>query len=82
MQMPDKIPVTPQIIGVAIDRTLSERSAWLKKYYRLFKETTNQSQTQETQNLLFSLFESERKIHKTSKKLKNLESLFVRVSSN
>ncbi|HBG48097.1 MAG TPA: hypothetical protein DDW90_01010 [Cyanobacteria bacterium UBA9971] len=80
MQTTDKIPVTPKIIGGAIDRTLSERSAWLKKYYSLFKESSKDLPDQKKQKLLFSLNESERNIHKTSKKLKNLESLFIRVS--
>ena len=82
MQTTDKIPVTPKIIGSAIDRTLSERSSWLKKYYSLFKASAEELSTQDKQILLFSLNESERNIHKTSKKLKNLESLFIRISPN
>jgi len=82
MQTPDKIPVTPKIVGGAIDRTLSERSVWLKKYYKLFKATTNQLHAQKKQILFFSLNESEKKFHNTSKKLNRLESLFVKVSSN
>ena len=81
MQITDKIPVTPKIVGGAIDRTLSERSAWLKKYYSLFKESSKELPDQEKQILLFSLNESERKIYKTGKKLKNFESLFIKVSS-
>ena len=82
MQTTDKIPVTPKIIGSAIDRTLSERSSWLKKYYSLFKASAEELSTQDKQILLFSLNESERNIHKTGKKLKNLESLFIRISPN
>ncbi|OGH99364.1 MAG: hypothetical protein A2039_01010 [Candidatus Melainabacteria bacterium GWA2_34_9] len=82
MQTTDKIPATPKIVGGAIDRTLSERSEWLKKYYNLFKTSAEELSTQEKQTLLFSLNESERNIHKTSKKLKNLESLFIRISPN
>jgi len=81
MQKTDKIPVTPKIIGGAIDRTLSERSAWLKKYYSLFKESSKEIPAQEKQKLLFSLNESERKIKTTGKRLQNLESLFIKVSS-
>jgi len=82
MQTTDKIPVTSKIVGGAIDRTLSERSAWLKKYYSLFKASAEELSTQDKQILLFSLNESERNIHKTGKKLKNLESLFIRISPN
>jgi len=82
MQTTDKIPVTPKIIGSAIDRTLSERSSWLKKYYSLFKASAEELSAHEKQKLLFSLNESERNIQKTGKKLKNLESLFIRISPN
>ena len=82
MQTTDKFPVTPKIIGGAIDRTLSERSAWLKKYYMLFKKSTDVLPDEEKKILLFSLNEGERRIQKTGKRLKNLESFFLRMSSN
>lgn len=82
MQTIDEISVTPKIVVGAIDRTISERSAWLKKYYGLFKASAEELSTQEKQALLFSLNESERNIHKTESRLKNLESLFIRISPN
>ena len=80
MQTIDKISITPKIVGGAIDRTLSERSKWLKKYYNLFKESSKELPDQEKGSLIFSLNKSERMIHSTDKRLKNLESLFIRLA--
>lgn len=81
-----KIPVTPKIVGGAIEITLAERIAWLKKYYSnysiLLNSAADDLSESDKEDLLLSLDRNEKMIHRTGKKLENLESLFIKVSSN
>lgn len=81
MRTIDKIPITPKIVGGAIDRNLSQRSAWLKKYYSLFKTSDEKLSARERKNLFLSLNESERRIQTTTKRLQNLSDLFEKMSA-
>lgn len=80
-----KIPVTPKLVGGAIEITLAERIAWLKKYYNnysiLLNSAADDLSESEKEDLLLSLDKSEKMIHRTGKKLENLEYLFITVSS-
>lgn len=82
MQTFDKITVKPKFVGKAIDTTIQKRSLCLKKFYRLFKAYREDMPAPEKENLNLSMDKNEKMFYSTGKRLKHLESLFIKVSSN